>query len=275
MKIDDLFALHDIQPEYQKHENPSPPSAAVQSEIVNFIRFHYAPGLDAVFETNWYSTQALAHLHQDPQLQDFVGQCVELFKVRSDDGNATRALPSLEARLVWNLARLPRSAAERGTHDAQIQELMPRLATLENLLTGQFIDMQSVPPPPQQGLPPAIYETQMFWHQLGRFVQARDDRPDPQNDVNSALVPLRQMLGKVETRDVLYSIAVARHIGGRMPSFHPSRPLGHSPNNGPEDPVNQLKVAHKFVLSEDQQGTTQVIQRICGMALRSWALAKQ
>lgn len=219
VQIDQLFALNDIQPQYQKREVPSPPSPALQQEIANFVRFHYAQGLDHIFETTWYTTHILVHLQQDVQLQDFVAQCISQFKVRVEDAPASRALPSLEARLVWQLARIPRSAAERSTvRDPQLQELLPRVDTLEQLITGQFIQASSVPPPPQQGPASPMQDSQMFWHQLGRFVLARDDLADSLNEVNNALGGLRHMLGKTETRDVLYSIAVARHIGGRMPS---------------------------------------------------------
>ena len=115
----------------------------------------------------------------------------------------------------------------------------------------------------------------MFWHQLGRFVLTRDDQPDSENEINIALSPLRQVLGQAENRDVLYSIAVARHFGGRTPAFHPARRLPAATSNDPNEPLNQLRVAHQFVEAENQRGTTQVIQRVCGMALRSWALAKQ
>ncbi|WPG99589.1 Hypothetical protein R9X50_00240700 [Acrodontium crateriforme] len=273
--IDQLFALNDIPPPYQKHETPLPPSPALQHEIVNFVRFHYAQGLDVLFETTWYTNQILIHLQQDVQLQDFVAQCISLFKVGAEDASASRALPSIEARLVWQLAQIPRSAAERSTvRDPQLQELLPRLDTLEQLITGQFIETTSVPPPPHPGPPSPIQDSQTFWHRLGRFVLARDDRADSLDEVNHALIGLRQMLGKTETRDVLYSIAVARHVGGRMPSFHPNRQIT-STSNDPNDPVNQLNVAHHFIEAEHDRATNQVIKSICGMSLRSWALAKQ
>ena len=92
----------------------------MQQEIADFLRFHYLPGLDMLFETNWYTTQTLAHLPQHVQLQDFIGQCVETMKVPSNN------ILSLEARLVWSLARLPRSAIELGAgSDARMQELIP------------------------------------------------------------------------------------------------------------------------------------------------------
>ncbi|KAI7361886.1 hypothetical protein KC336_g21766 [Hortaea werneckii] len=85
---------------------------------------------------------------------------------------------------------------------------------------------------------------------------------------------MRGILGMLESRDVLYSIAIGRHVGGRMPDFHPARP-SIATTNDPADEVNKLKVAHAFVEAEAQKGTTQVIQRVCGMALRGWSLLKE
>ena len=217
-------------------------------------------------------------------LLDFVAQCAEQMKVKS--GEDTRPRISLEARLVWMLAAMPRSAVSAGNvvgSDPMTQELLPRIDTVEYLLTGQFLDPSRVPPPPQQ---PSASETQQdqtaanqkynergFWHHLGRFVSLRDDTPGALKSVNDALHDVRLILNMLENRDVLYSIAIARHIGGRMPEFHPHRHLAATTND-PADDINKLKVAHQFVEGEDQRGTTQVIQRVCSMALRSWILQK-
>jgi len=59
-----------------------------------------------------------------------------------------------------------------------------------------------------------------------------------------------------------------------MPDFTPQRRLVAT-SNDPNDEVNKLMIAQRFVGSEDHAGTTQVMQRVCSMALRSWALQKQ
>lgn len=188
---------------------------------------------------------------------------------------------------MWLLASMPRSAAPNANgagNDPMLLEVLPRVDTVENLLTGQFLEHSRIPPPPQQQPPsqphqdsaPAAqkYSEQAFWHNLGRFVSIRDDHPAAVKDINDALAALRGILGMLENRDVLYSIAIGRHIGGRMLEFHPQRHLVASTNDQNDD-INKLKVAHQFVEGEDQRGTTQVIQRICSMAIRSWILAKQ
>ncbi|KAK5134965.1 hypothetical protein LTR08_005917 [Meristemomyces frigidus] len=269
LTMDDLFSLDDVSPQYQKREAPAPISPATQREIADFYTFHFAPGLDRVLETDYYTVHGLSHLQLDAALEDFVSQCLDQFRVRPDDAKASSQIRSLEARLVWHLAVMPRSSSSH-------LDLVARIDTLEALLTGQFIDASSVPSFPQHTTEQPKYNEQAFWHNLGRFVSIHDERPDPSatKQVNDVLGAMRGILGMLENRDVLYSMAVARHIGGRMPEFHPHRHLVASTND-PNDELNKLKVAHQFVESENQRGTTEVIQRFCGMALRSWALQKQ
>ena len=267
--MDDLFSLDGVPPQYQKRETPPPISPAMQREIAEFYTFHFAPGLDRVLETDFYTAHGLLHLQANAPLHDFVAQCVEQFRARSDDAKANSQIRSLEARLVWHLAVMPRSTTSH-------PDLIARVGTLEALLTGQFVDSNMAPSFPQHTTAQPKYNEHAFWHNLGRFVSIRDDLPDlsAAKQVNDVLGAMRGILGMLENRDVLYSMAVARHIGGRMPEFHPQKHLVPSTND-PNDELNKLKVAHQFVESENQRGTTQVIQRFCGMALQSWALQKQ
>lgn len=283
--VDDLFSLNDIPPRYNLREAPPPVSPASQQELETFFKYHYAIGLDRLFETTWYSQHGLAQLHRDVILQDFVLQCVEQFKAREDaNGKQTQ---SLEARLVWLLATMPRNfhrMMNGAANDPMLQELLPRLDVVENLLTGQYLDPSRVSPPPQHQppMPPGTdssavnqkFNERSFWHHLARFVAIRDDNTNVQREVDETLTTLRNLLHMLENRDVLYSLAVARHIGGRMPDWHPQRHLVASTND-PNDPVGKLRVAQQFVESEDQRGTTQVIQRVCSMAIRAWILQKQ
>jgi white-opaque regulator 2 len=266
--MDDLFSLNDIPPPYQKRETPAPVSPDMQREIADFYQFHFAVGLNKLLETDWYTIHGLAALQSTPALHDFVSQCVEQFKSQSDTTSTNSQIKSLEARLVWHLATMPR-------HSSQDLELMARIDTLESLLTGQYLDPSRTPPAPMPA-DESKYNEQAFWHHLGRCTAARDDRPDAAvlQEINSALAAMRGILNMLENRDVLYSVAIGRHIGGRMPDFHPSKHLVASTNDANDD-INKLKVAHQFVETEDQRGTTQVIQRICGMAMRGWALQKQ
>ncbi|KAF2211595.1 hypothetical protein CERZMDRAFT_98476 [Cercospora zeae-maydis SCOH1-5] len=283
--VDDLCSLNDIPPKCNLREPAPPVSPAAQQEVETFFKYHYAGGLDRLFETTWYSQQGPLHLQRDPTLQDFVSQCVEQFKAREDANS--RQTQSLEARLVWLLASMPRTyhrMTNGAASDLAVQELLPRLDVVENLLTGQYLDPGRVIPPPQSQppMPPGSdsaainqkFNERSFWHHLARFVAIRDDTTNMQRDIDDALVTMRNLLHMLENRDVLYSLAVARHFGGCMPEWHPQRHLVPS-SNDPNDPVGKLRVAQQFVETEDQRGTTQVIQRICSMAIRSWILQKQ
>ncbi|KAB8339148.1 hypothetical protein FH972_022084 [Carpinus fangiana] len=83
------------------------------------------------------------------------------------------------------------------------------------------------------------------------------------------LVTAQQIEDGQENRDILYSIAVARHLGGKAADF---------PHVQPDTPIfglnttdkNRLLVAKKFLEDEAAtEGTDQVVQRICGMAVRN------
>lgn len=285
LRIDDLYALNDIPPRFNAREAPPPITAATQEQIGAFFKFNYAPGLDRLFETTWYSQRGLAYLNYNPLLQDYASQVMEQMSAKEDADN--NGIMSLEARLVWQFATLPRFAMTYSNNDAGgdplLAEVLPRVDTLECLLTGQFLDPNKTSPPPQaQPSTPAQdssaanqkYNERSFWHHLSKFVSYHDDHPSGIQGVNESLGVIRNILAMLENRDVLYSVAIARHIGGRLPSFDPQRHLSAS-NNDVADEMNKLKVAHHFVENEEQRGTSQVIQRVCSMAIRSWTLQKQ
>jgi hypothetical protein len=280
--------LNDIPPQYQAREAPPPVSSLSPNEVDDFYRFHYGPGLDRIFETTWYTTRGVPQLRQDPTLVDFVSQCAE--QMKTPDASPSASTPSLEARLIWQLAIMPRSATidsdtNGASNDQLTLDLLPRIDTLEHLLTGQFLPQAKIPAPPTpaQQNDRVIGAEMTFWHQLGIFTSVPDD--DPSNSTNNlraiadSLAAMRAILNMIESRDVLYSFAVARHIGGRMPEYHPRHPLPASisamATQDPNDEGVKLRIAHQFVEAESAKGTSQVVQRLCAMAMRSWALEKE
>lgn len=200
---------------------------------------------------------------------------------RTSDPAATPSAQSLEARLVWQLAAMPRSASRvsdvnGAATDQLTDDVLSRIDILEHLLTGQYLAVEKIPPPPSSNHHHHTeYNERHFWHQLATFVSVRDDSDEPRNEaaIDAALNAMRAILGMMENRDVLYSLAIARHIGGRVAEFHPRQQLGRPDH--PNSEIHKLEVARHFVEVEDQKGTTQVIQRICGMAMRSWTLQKR
>ena len=281
--MEQLFSLNDVPPRYEAREAPLPNSMPPQREIDDFYSFHYAPGLDKLFETKWYTTLGLTQLQRNPSLIDFVAQCMDQMRSRTDDMASIRAVQSLEARLVWQLAIMPRSAswpngANGVNSDHQTLDLLPRIDTVEHLLTGQFLPPARMPPPPSSDHQHdgVNYDRMNFWCQLGHYTCIRDDTSDPAGlrEIKITLDTMRGILGMLENRDVLYSVAIARHFGGRAPEFRPPQPVV-SQTNDPEDDMRKLQVAQQFIEGEDQKGTTQVIQRICSLAIRSWILQKR
>lgn len=285
LRIDDLYALNNVPPRFNLREAPPPVPSGTLEQIGAFYKYNYATGLDRLFETTWYSQRGQPYLNYNPPLQDFISQVIEQMSAKEEPDST--AIMSLEARLVWQLAILPRFATTYSNNDAGgdalLAEVLPRVDTLECLLTGQFLDPNKVSPSPQaQPSTPAQdssaanqkYNEQSFWHHLSKFVSYHDDHPSGIQGVNESLAVVRNILAMLENRDVLYSMAIARHIGGRLPNFDPQRHLTAS-NNDVADDLNKLKVAHHFVENEEQRGTSQVIQRICSMAIRSWTLQKQ
>lgn len=282
MDIEQLFSINDVQPQFQHREAPPTNSNTPVQEVEDFYGYHFAPGLDKLLETTWYVDRGAAQLRRVPALLDFTMQVMEQMKARSDDIPSMQNVQSLEARLVWQFAVLPRLASSEGVNgaasDPLTTELLLRVDTLEHLLLGTFLPPQRIPPPPSSEIQPdhLKFHQQKFWHELGRFTSIRDDTADPNSThmINDALLGMRGILGMLENRDVLYSLAIARHLGGRLLEFHHPRPVVPQ-SQDPNDEVRKLEVAQQFVSEEDRKGTTQVIQRICGMAMRAWILQKQ
>lgn len=294
--IEELFALNDIPANNLVRAAPPPdsqPSSEELRELDDFYRFHYAGGLDRFFETTWYSASGLAHLRQNRSLQDFVMQCAERMKDPAEANS--KSLQSLEARLVWELAIMPRHMIP----DAAGQELLPRINAVEKLLTGQFLTTDQIPPAPPAAPPLqksggsdatstadglTKHSELAFWHALATFTSLRDDAPDASimQAIGKALQNLRSALYATESRDLLYSLAVLRHIGGRMAAFHASttnRGNGQPPlvasTNDPADDVGKLVVAQNNLLHVERAGSSQVSSRFSAMALRGVALQKK
>jgi hypothetical protein len=286
LTIDELFDLNDIPPQLPIRGVPDLHSPEVNKQLEEFYNFEYAHALDKLFETSWYTTLGFATLTADHKLHEFAVQCMEEMRAKPASYGQTAPMPtlaSLEARLVWSLAAMPRVHHHHNTNNTSpsliTRELLPRLDTVEHLLTGRYLDVSRVPPAAaaELGGDQDVKSTQQaFWHYLGRFTSLRDDQGDAHTleSISRELANMRVILNVLENRDVLYSIAVARHIGGRIPEWSPHTP--HLPlSNDPNDDVNKLHVAYGFVRTEDQRGTSQVIQRICSMSLRAWVLQQR
>jgi len=238
----------------------------------------YAPGLDSFFETTWYTELGGDYLTADLESAHYFIYCLDRF---SHPGKCQEEFPALEARLVWNLVCLPRFVPT----DPRVHSLLHRIDTTQHLLTGDFLDTAFVPripsPIPQDqhpDSPRALLHSELnFWRSLSVFVSI-DDTPSSDPEVTepalyAADMSMRDNLRSLENRDVLYSIAMARHFGGRAKDYHPSQTLVHGPKDptDQESPISKLIIARSFIPHEAIVGTTLAVQNICGMAMRSWS----
>jgi len=283
LSIDDTF-LHDHVPPtiYPPLEDILHLSDQDLAEMKAMYKQQYAPGLDSFFETTWYSMQGEDHIQANNEISQFLKYCVDRFKSPPQQQEEYETLPSLEARLVWLLATIPRYAPTDPLNE-QVNELLPRISTIEHLLTGTFLPESQIPPPPPptQAIPPPdspAYPTYLcisFWHHLGRFTSINDSTTSssiistPLTAISQALSSMRAILSMLENRDVLYSMAIARHYGGRAREYRPHGVLVPS-SQDPEDPFQKLLVAMRFLTAQESAGTTQIVQRFCGMVRCSW-----
>lgn len=210
-------------------------------------------------------------------------QCAEQFAAPAQDAACMQALQSLEARLVWQLVTLPCDVAVNPSTNNNIDPaldvthpFLPRIAMLEALLTGQGLNSSDIP---SASSSTPGYAPEDFWHHLATLLSQSDDKT-----TTPILRTLRTMLHSQENRDVLYSLAIGRCIGGRLRDLNPFQPLpassvsestingGEGDDDDDDNELLKLEVARRFVEIESLRGGNQVVQRICGMGMRGWEL---
>ena len=256
---------------------------AMMNEIKLLYVRDYAPGLDRFLETSWYSTKGSSLLISHNKICEMFADLIKKFRmINSNNYNGMRQIASMEARLVWNLVTLPRlsppspapetnGSTTPKVMDEQLSNVKRRLSTLEALLTNNALDTNFVPEADgTSSVPPAnSYEIE-FWRNLGLFAALSETSPDSKEKIENALNSMRNVLGQLENRDVLYSIAVARYYGLRVAEFPGGMQQAFSTDDS--DRHTKLFIAKHFIEQEaNGKGTTQVIQRFCGMAVRSWS----
>lgn len=276
--MDDAYHLDGIPPSFPPPRDASQPIPQHQIDAVRDLYLReYAPGLDRFFETDWYGTQGLNLLMLDRHLLHYFAHCIERFQQPPSEQN--KGLPSIEARLIWLLATMAMDP-----NQGPLAHL-PRIEAVSHIILGTFMPSERVPPAPAPSSMPdpktapdayAFYLQDLFWHHLSSFVTIRDDDSRSQSsgqEIANQLAGMRNILSMLENRDVLYSMAIARHFGGRMERYEPDKVLVGRGTEA-EDPINKLVVAMGFLGNEEVQGTTQVVQRLCGMSRRAFLLQR-
>lgn len=210
---------------------------------------------------------------------------MEIVKYRTSTAEMA-GIFSQEARLIWHMLEVCKhsppvangtngvASANPESEDLSLREVRARFDILEALLTNQILPANplhqisypsDVPPPKRAELD--------FWGELGNFVMHADNETLPQSPADYALTTMRTVLHAQETRDALYSIAIARRIGNRVGGFPNSIPPP-PPNSDQENDLSKLHVAMGFISYESRSGSQQVTARICDMAMLSWTVSR-
>jgi hypothetical protein len=259
----------------------------LDDEFAKIFANDYIGGLDAVLESRWFSTNnnALNRILGDKSLHEEAAHFADVIKYRSNSAEMA-GIYSQEARLIWHMLGVCKqlSPTMNGTNgttpsdaasgDLPLREVRARFEIVEALLTNQ--NLQSNPIHHMSYAPdsvPAQKKIELdFWEALGNFVVHADSDSSPAGAADHALSTMRNVLQAVETRDALYSIAIARYLGNRIRGF----PNGLPPPTGEnqENDLNKLHVAMGFISYESRVGLQQVIARICDMAMLSWTVSR-
>ena len=193
---------------------------------------------------------------------------------------------SLEAMVVWSMLGMCRAIASKKDDSGHVNEeevkegvldAAKRLEIFETLVTGRYMSGDSAPQASENkhnGTPlhgQLKSREQEFWRSAHTFLTIHDGDTDSARATDEALSTCRGLLENRENRDVIYSIMIVRHLGAHTSGF--PNEIKQPETNDERDSHAKLAVAKKLVEDEaGGKGTNQVVQRLCGVAARSWAL---
>ena len=281
--------------------------AQQRDEIKNLYTTIYASGIDKFLETRWFSSRGLTHLLENPILCEKYKVLLSRFNITAaSDYRGNLITQSLEAHVIWDTFLLARqvSASINTTNDPNatvevndgVHEAAKRVEVFEALVTNQRLDpanaindaqAQSSSTTTPSGTPKPALDDQLrnrerdFWRNTSRFCTLKDDsKPsseNPNEEIEKVLKDMRVLLDSRENRDIIYSIAVVRQVAHQLAEKaiadeKDQRGSSQSVGNNEEDPRTKVSVARNFIHSESAgKGTTQVAQRVCGMAIMTWS----
>jgi hypothetical protein len=267
----------------------SPVTPEEDAELTEVYTKDYVNGLCHILETDWFinNNNGLNRVMGDKELHEealfFVSTCRSYDIQQYDMANQ---ITSQEIRLVWHFLgvcrqNLPSTNGVNGStpikeEDPQlsVREVRGRLDVLEALLTNERLESNPLLKLSYPGNIDNAKRAQVdFWANLGDFVVNADNESAPPDAVDRSLAAMRDILQQIEARDVIYSIAIARVAGNRVPGFPHNLPPPRS--NDPNDEVNKLNIAKGFITDESKRSREQVITRICEMCLTSWTMSRR
>ncbi|KAL9032343.1 MAG: hypothetical protein Q9214_008009, partial [Letrouitia sp. 1 TL-2023] len=224
-KVEDLLALGGT---------PPPPITVTQplqyEDIKNLYLISYAPGLDKFFETNWFRTKGISHLTNDHRLCELIATLLSRVTLDTTSAHFYHNMAvnnSLEANILWSLMALPRTVANASKpSNGQasyveasdgVLDAANRAEVFENLVLGQYLDAE-VPIKNESSRNGTTLDNQLksreyeFWRLMSKFLTLRDDEASSAKEIDDTLAACRGLLESRENRDVIYSIAIARHL---------------------------------------------------------------
>ncbi|RYP90845.1 hypothetical protein DL770_003030 [Monosporascus sp. CRB-9-2] len=257
----------------------SPLSADKLNEVRDLYEQVYAVGLEAFFETKWYtSPQGLNALVSHTGVNEMMaGFLQSMAKTDANDVAGMQYSANLEFRVVWDLATLVNASEAKANTGGTLpppddgSEARNRVCVFGALLSGDYLDQNPLTPAPAQGDYHRIREFR-FWYYLAEFLRIKDQ---PNVDMTAhrerILGLVRELLDGRENRDVLYSFAIIRTLA---PKFPPDFESTLPPHLDESDPKSKLAVARKFIQDESQVtgGTTNVVRRFSELAVRAFIL---
>ncbi|CAL5874627.1 uncharacterized protein PFLUO_LOCUS8924 [Penicillium psychrofluorescens] len=280
----DLIALRGIAPPAPHPIGTLPPGRLEEIQAVFLAT--YAPAIDKFLEVKWYSEKALSTLMADQQLMADYSALIEAFNGWDlNEHESIARLESFEASVIWRSMILCRQIPDAvngqfGT-DWNLLVACARLNVIEALLTWNHLDPNPLsrdmfrdaarpPSPPDQ----FMHRQLDFWDEVGEFLTLHDNEASSAKEIDDTLSRCRALLDTYENRDIIYSIAIARHLGQRWADFPNTLPKVGSTTE--KEAGTKLYVAQKFLEDEAEgKGTTQIYKRICCMAVRSWWCARE
>ena len=285
-KVEDLVCLRGYSP-----PGPAPP-AQFNADMERVWSAIYAPAIDKFLETKWFVARGLTHLMENTKLCNQFASLLTRFVLYPDPHHPINypqhlITQSMEAVVIWAMMSICRPVARiksesGGDDDPDLKEgvddAAKRHEILEALMTGEYLDMQTKPQETKKEINGTPLDHQLkerersFWTLVRKFLTLRDDEASAAKEIDDTLLSCRKLLDSRENRDVVYSIMIARHIGARMAEFPDN--LQQPEGNDEGDTKHKLRKAKDFIESQNDRGTNQVVQRICGMAVRSWALKR-
>ncbi|KAG8533284.1 uncharacterized protein KY384_002067 [Bacidia gigantensis] len=290
IKIEELLCIDGVPP-------PPPAAPSILSdenrqELKTIYNTAYAPGMDKFLDTHWFSERGCDHLMANSVLCDQFTMLIHRYAMNSQDPVFSAQLAitkSLEAMVVWSMLCLCRKVAQTTTESGEVNEdevkdgvvdAAKRLEIFEALITGDYRSDDSAPQGPDGSKPNGSallgqlkskeYE---FWRSIHAFLTIKRENENSAEAIESTLATTRSLLENRENRDVIYSMMIARHLGGQVPGFPDSM---QAPETNDEKDVHaKLAVARRLLEEESAgKGTNQVVLRLCGAACRSWSVKR-